>query len=189
MNGDPIDFQRVQRAISQRLYLTGASSEDSGSKYAYFQVEGSTGKSYIVTFNTERATCDCPDFSTRGKICKHIIFIIVRVLKAVPKNSVFLKWDIEKIHKLFKCLREKNNQIEESHLPNIRNSDCCICFEDIPIKPGRAGLIVCKTCMNGYHTSCISRWNKNSCPMCRSEIISNPTSTVDDCLFKLRIDL
>ena len=48
---------------------------------------GSTGNAYDVHI-TEQSTCSCPD-SQKGNLCKHIIFILAKVLK-VPTNSYLL---------------------------------------------------------------------------------------------------
>ena len=44
-----------------------------------FKVYSTSGKNYIVTIKDE-PTCTCPDHYFRGKSCKHISFILERVL-------------------------------------------------------------------------------------------------------------
>eukprot|EP01031_Cornospumella_fuschlensis_P025492 gene25492-30777_t len=76
---------RISRAVSQRMYMVNqedlSNEEGLCRKYA---VLGSTGNVYDIKI--ERIpSCTCPDAAKKG-LCKHIIFIMVKVLQ-VPQNS------------------------------------------------------------------------------------------------------
>lgn len=70
---------RIDRALEQRLYLLKAQRHHDGSGAA-FAVLGSTGNVYSVDFDL-RPSCDCPDFLKGRGLCKHILFIWLRVLR------------------------------------------------------------------------------------------------------------
>ena len=69
--------KRIERAISQRMFLVARSDGEDMLDRGY-SVLGSTGNLYEVRI-THNPSCTCPD-AARGNRCKHIIFILVRVL-------------------------------------------------------------------------------------------------------------
>merc|ERR1711939_527775 len=69
----------IERAQAQRLYLLSADRHPDGIGAA-FSVLGSTGNVYKVDFSLTPG-CDCPDFLQRGGLCKHVLFIWLRVLR------------------------------------------------------------------------------------------------------------
>ena len=79
-------LSRIYRALSQRMYLIDQKdiSSDADGLGREFTVLGTTGNVYTVNI-CRLPTCNCPDFA-RGKLCKHIIFALARVLQ-VPRNS------------------------------------------------------------------------------------------------------
>ncbi|CAJ1452908.1 unnamed protein product [Effrenium voratum] len=74
---------RIDRALMQRLYLLQMQRQDGG-RGATFKVLGSTGNVYTVDFGI-RPGCDCPDFLKGRGLCKHVLFIWLRVLR-VPED-------------------------------------------------------------------------------------------------------
>ncbi|CAF2787458.1 unnamed protein product [Rotaria sp. Silwood2] len=78
---------RIQRALSQRLYLLAASSTQAEPLYREYKVFGQTGNVYTVII-THLPSCTCPDHAN-GYLCKHIIFVLHRVLK-VDRRSPLL---------------------------------------------------------------------------------------------------
>lgn len=70
---------RRRRALAQRiLFISARSTADD----VDVEVLGTTGTAYHVQFHNARCrwTCSCPDFVRRGCQCKHIIFVLARVL-------------------------------------------------------------------------------------------------------------
>src|SRR5438128_468175 len=68
---------RIQRALTQRIYLLGTIQGDRGQ--TIYQIQGTTGTEYEV--DVTRSTCTCVDFQQRWQPCKHIFFVIHRVLQ------------------------------------------------------------------------------------------------------------
>lgn len=61
---------RMNRALKQRMYLLSA--EFINPTYWKFDVEGSTGTNYKVTFKSTGMDCTCPFVKTRHQTCKHM---------------------------------------------------------------------------------------------------------------------
>lgn len=72
-------MDRIDRAKSQRLYLLTVDRHVDGWG-ASFAVLGSTGNVYKVEFGI-KPSCDCPDFLKGRGLCKHVLFIWLRVLR------------------------------------------------------------------------------------------------------------
>ena len=53
-----------------------------------FKVLGSTANVYTVTLDF-RPTCDCPNFKNKKDICKHIFFVLLKVVR-LPEDSSIL---------------------------------------------------------------------------------------------------
>jgi SWIM zinc finger/Ring finger domain len=84
---------RLVRATSQRMYLIQQTlhpfpQEGVPAKHASrcdFSVLGSTGNVYTVQLKNV-PSCNCPDFSRNHDLCKHIIFILLKVI-GVPSDN------------------------------------------------------------------------------------------------------
>ena len=74
--------------MSQRLFLVRIGPDSGGDSARDFTVLGSTGNVYTVTVSGTPG-CDCPD-GRRGNICKHLIFVFVRVL-GLPQDSPLVR--------------------------------------------------------------------------------------------------
>jgi uncharacterized Zn finger protein len=48
--------------------------------YSSYTVAGTTGTLYDVCLNPVQPSCTCPDFANRPVACKHILYIMYRVL-------------------------------------------------------------------------------------------------------------
>lgn len=77
--------ERLSRAFVHRLFLVGvetpsSAAADGGDEARVYSVLGSTANVYTVTIR-ERPSCTCPDHIKRGDPCKHILFVMHRVLK------------------------------------------------------------------------------------------------------------
>ncbi len=71
-------WERMVRAGRQKMYLVDQvdiSSEERGK----FAILGTNGNVYDVIIDKE-PTCNCPDCAVRGNKCKHIIFVMAKVL-------------------------------------------------------------------------------------------------------------
>ncbi len=168
---------RIIRALEQKMFLI--KYENTDNYLLNFKIEGSTGTIYNIKFTKDYICCTCPDCQTRRKICKHIYFIFIRILK---DESILAKinslnvciFDIDKsiIDKL-NFILITNRTIDKNNKNDIINeileeNDCVICFE----KCTKENTIdKCSCCKNYFHSKCIEVWLKNSykkdCPLCR----------------------
>lgn len=166
---------RLERALSQRLYLINAvkNSEIDWN----FEIEGSTGNNYNVNIS-KNMTCSCQDFKTRKLICKHIYFIIARVLKsshiineigAEPNICIFslkvsINVNFSELNPRFKYNEYKSKYSELEIKPEF----CPICYENYS---DEEITVKCKDCSYFFHNDCINTWLKKAtrcnCPMCR----------------------
>jgi len=82
---------RLERALNERLYLIERrdASETSPSGLVnhrhLFEVLGSTGNVYTVAVS-RLPSCTCFDFRERKQICKHLLFVYIKVLR-LPRDS------------------------------------------------------------------------------------------------------
>jgi len=91
------NYERVIRGLSQRIYLleTVTTTRNDGSTVIHFIVSGTTGNVYTVDVNMTAATaaddarpatggefiqCTCPDYQRRHSQCKHVAFVLFKVL-------------------------------------------------------------------------------------------------------------
>jgi Ring finger domain/SWIM zinc finger len=115
---------RLQRASTQRMYLiqqsipndpTGADESnnrnDQGNNniVCEFSVLGSTGNVYSVKLQSVPC-CNCPDFSRQQDLCKHIIFVLLKVVGLTPENPLsyqkaYLKSELEELLELLRSRR------------------------------------------------------------------------------------
>ena len=75
---------RMERALSERLYLIERRDESECSPSGLvalrhaFAVLGSTGNVYSVSI-CRTPSCTCVDFTERKAICKHLLFVYLKV--------------------------------------------------------------------------------------------------------------
>ena len=78
---------RISRALSQRMFLIESKVENELQRS--YKVLGSSGNVYDVIIG-KLPSCTCPDF-LRGNLCKHVIFVLCRVLHQVSMSFPFMK--------------------------------------------------------------------------------------------------
>ena len=93
-----------------------------------FKICGSTKNVYTISFDKLEHTlkCNCPDMSshciTHNCLCKHIVFVLLRVLKYYDTDVYStLKWNEEKIAPYFEKLKANNGLLLQDNL--ITNSE------------------------------------------------------------------
>lgn len=78
---------RIYRAFDQHLQLIHVKYYPTISKWT-IRISSSSGSGfYDINISPITATCDCPDFERRGKPCKHMLCVLLRILKL--KDSTF----------------------------------------------------------------------------------------------------
>ena len=131
-------------------------------------------------------TCECIDYCKNRNLCKHILFVVSRIGK-VPimtkseyvskRTTIFenLKTTFDKLKN--KCCEKTCDSTECSGL-NLRNEECYICYDALTKD---CSIEKCSRCDNGFHKQCLSIWKqrKNTCPMCRSQLLDEKTSQLD----------
>ena len=166
---------RKQRGLSERIYLLDAKFD---SDVWNLTIKGQSKSVYKIILSNENVKCKCMDFNIRKNVCKHMYFILGRILKDCKiLNKIKCVSDIEDN---FDDISFNLKNILSKHVSNITNTndleydnkECCsICFEEF----GDESVEQCQlSCKNVFHTECINLWlsNNNSCPLCRSSWIN-----------------
>lgn len=171
-------ISRLQRAFEQRLYLIGISEDN-----RRYTIQGSQNRSYIVSLDLHsHHHCECPDHRLRGTMCKHICFVLLRVLRLEPGDPRLA------------CLELSPNDIgvftRGSSTPRtlplsdrattatvveqkpVDGAACAICFEDMTTRDDSEPLVYCKlSCGQSVHADCQAIWScsgeDNTCVYCR----------------------
>jgi hypothetical protein len=87
--------ERILRAATQRLYLVRRdevnvdpdANNDDGECKCNFVVLGSTGNVYTVTLQ-DVPHCTCPDFVRKQDLCKHVLFVYLKVVGLPVSNPL-----------------------------------------------------------------------------------------------------
>ncbi len=164
---------RKQRGLSERIYLLDANFD---SDIWNLTIKGQSNSVYKIILSGEKVKCKCMDFNIRKNVCKHMYFILGRILKDCKIiNKIKCVVDIEDN---FNDISLNLKNILSKHVSNntndleYDNKECCsICFEEF----GDESVEQCQlSCKNVFHTECINLWlsNNNSCPLCRSSWIT-----------------
>jgi len=179
-----MSYERKCRGVTQNIYLieTIVNVDECERKYV---VMGSTGNVYDVTIKTE-PSCTCPDFVTRGRRCKHIYFILVKVMKTVDSDKdEYTKDDLEYMFNNIPNITNnlvidddlkkeyvKLKQAVNLEMVNQKDTDdlCPICLDDLE---NGDEIDYCKySCGKGIHKLCYSMWTKQhvaTCVFCKAE--------------------
>jgi hypothetical protein len=173
--------ERILRARTQRLYLISKEKINEGTYK--LTVLGSTGNVYEVTLG-HVPSCTCPDYQRKQDLCKHILFVSLKVLGLSVDNPLVYQKALvtEELDDVFWQLENRrtggvvdaNQQVKaavaqmrgqevpESPSPIQRkqldddNRDCPICFDQME---GPEGTVYCRsTCGTNFHADCIRRW-------------------------------
>jgi hypothetical protein len=186
---------RKNKATNQQLYLIELIPTENKSE-KNFAVMGSTGNVYKVTIK-DLPECTCPDYRLRSSRCKHIYFILMRVMKFsnvddeiydekdlkqmydniphITRNLIVDKKIRENYKKLVKIddddEKSLNNSPEGEELQKVKIDDVCpICLEDL--QNGQELDRCKKSCGKYIHKICFSMWckkNTAACVFCREE--------------------
>jgi len=160
---------RKERARNDsRLYFIQSkiNNKEKKKRRIEFEVLGTTGKIYNVTLNgdNKKWKCTCPDHMIRGYQCKHIYFIIYRVLHFTDSDDTTISMDLIET--------KLNADANENQKQNTNMEDeCPICFDLLYAEKVNR----CGTCGKDIHMVCIMKWRSISaksrieatCPLCR----------------------
>lgn len=173
---------RRERALTERMYLLIV-EKTSGDEWC-FQVKGQSDRVYTLLLNASKYTCSCPDHMRNHKICKHQMFLLIRVSSLPP--SIMDDYQNNRA-RMTPEFFGKFNEYLTNRFTNIGNATvgvpaetcskekqsepCPICFDALGEKEA---LVNCEECHNWFHMACIKLWlQKNTaktCPYCRSNM-------------------
>jgi hypothetical protein len=181
--------ERILRAATQRLYLVRRDEMDPDSatecKKCNFVVLGSTGNVYTVTLQ-DVPHCTCPDFAKKNDLCKHILFVFLKVVGLPVTNPLVYQRALltNELREIFSILAQRrvggtsvlaNDRVRESYARleggetleeedvgvkrralDEGDCDCPICFDPMS---GGADTTFCRAmCGNNFHAECIRIW-------------------------------
>lgn len=167
---------RKNRGIAENIFLIEMfGDDDTVRKYV---VRGSSSNIYYVTIKNI-PECTCPDYLTRSNRCKHIYFVLIRVMKVTDVDKKM--YDDDELKIMFKNVPAiMSNLIVSAELKlkyeNIKNNDekkvekketddiCPICLDDLE---NGEQLDFCKySCGKHIHMQCHKMWTQNKTPTC-----------------------
>lgn len=190
----PASFTAVYaRATTQRFFVLSRSHGGTvDCPEMRLEVSGSTGNIYNVVI-ARQPSCDCPH-ALAGNQCKHIIFVMTKVLRAKYEYSYQLALLSDELRDIFAhCPRpsdEKNTGENTDKNRRPVDGDCPICFEEMATGDGKEALVWCKAaCGQNIHRQCFDMWAATkrqshgprgvTCPYCRSPWEGDEPSGVD----------
>lgn len=172
---------RIHRALTQRIYLLGMTSNVDSID---FHVQGTSYNDYFVTvYTTEQPSCTCPDFEGREEACKHIFFIMYRVLGLSEDSDTEMLWDAayqksqasealkgsEDEEKEKEKEKEKKKADADVQPREYIGTDCAVCFNTLTESDE---ISTCPKCRNSIHKACWQRWCREkkipTCVTCRA---------------------
>lgn len=193
----PQSFHPVyERALSQRFYVLGRSRCGTAEcPEEFVELTGSTGNIYVVHV-AQRPSCTCPH-SQQGNQCKHVLYVLARVLGARFDLVYQLALLSEELREIFAGAPPIPGEagggagVEDPKRKPL-GGDCPICFGELEAGDGDAIVFCRATCGNNIHRECFSMWAATkrqspgardhvTCPMCRS-----PWQGDDDMVKKIR---
>jgi len=178
--------ERLARALDQQLYLVEIIPSEESEKEKSFAVMGTTGNVYTVNIN-ETPKCNCFDHRTSKQRCKHIYFVLVKVLKneeychKASYNDEELSFMLENIPQELSEQLIVNENLKSKYLKKIgrdenkvfsstqsKDDNCPICLEELQ---NGAQLDFCQLgCGKYIHSICFTMWakkNNSICVFCR----------------------
>ncbi|KAL6231785.1 hypothetical protein BDW75DRAFT_34563 [Aspergillus navahoensis] len=174
----PVSYQqRLERAVTQRMFVVGQTVARMDEVLELnFDIVGSTGNIY-KTIIRKVPTCNCPD-ARKGNQCKHICYVLVKVLKApshLQYQLAFLSSELREIYENspLRTLKDKAEEHDTDGKRKAVEGDCPICFMEF--KPDKEDIVWCRAaCGNNIHKACFQKWAASSnhqgvrCVYCRS---------------------
>lgn len=167
------------RALTQRL--TVLSRERCGTDDVPEEkivMAGSTGNVYTQKVGLV-PSCNCPH-ANKGNQCKHIIYVMLRVLKAREEVAYQLALTTTELREVLKNappIPGVETDPTDAHGEQDGNrkpieGECPICYDELDRE--KDDIVYCKSsCGNNVHKGCMQTWiamaaKKATCPYCRA---------------------
>ncbi|RDW91472.1 RING finger protein Znf1 [Coleophoma crateriformis] len=173
-------LDRLARVRTQRMFLLdrqARTSLDGVTAEGVFDIAGTTGNVYQVTISRQ-PSCTCPD-AAKGNQCKHIIYVMVNVLKA-PEHLCYqlalLSTELAEVFAQAPSTPQSSSQACPASTTTDGNrkpveGDCPICVMEF--EEGES-IVWCKAaCGNNIHKQCFEQWARSKpgatlCVYCRT---------------------
>lgn len=176
----PTSFQEVSgRALTQRFCILDRRRVGTRDQPAEtLEIAGTTGNVYSIRINNV-PSCDCPH-AMKGNQCKHIIYVMMRTLKAPTQLAYQLALTTSELKTIFAAAPPLPSEVAASDdVASDGNrkpldDDCPICYDAFDEHEKSTW---CKDgCGNNIHTGCFDKWatqkkqvdGKVTCPFCRT---------------------
>lgn len=172
--------QRIERCYTDNIYLIESVPPDSeDDTERTYVIMGHSGHVYNVTIS-HRPKCTCPDFYLRGNRCKHIYFVLIRIMNIDNVTDKYYSDDdltdmFRNIPPIAQNLMYKGRDVEINEGKEVEQKfeegDICpICLD--PLENGKE-LDFCRySCGKTIHSKCFSMWVKSKgsiCVFCRAQ--------------------
>ena len=172
--------QRIERCYTDNIYLIESVPPDSeDDTERTYVIMGHSGHVYNVTIS-HRPKCTCPDFYLRGNRCKHIYFVLIRIMNIDNVTDKYYSADdltdmFRNIPPIAQNLMYKGSDVEINEGKEVEQKfeegDICpICLD--PLENGKE-LDFCRySCGKTIHSKCFSMWVKSKgsiCVFCRAQ--------------------
>lgn len=159
---------RKSRGKTQKIYLIDYIESDSK-----FITMGTTGNVYTVQIDAE-PSCTCPDYLTRHIRCKHIYFILLRVMLVDESKVEQKKYSNQELNLMFHNIPDMvvDQSIRNNYI-NMKNSGgnktvaqrsldddiCPVCLDNMDTDDD---IVFCRySCGKSIHEECFTMWTKN----------------------------
>ncbi|PBP21713.1 RING finger domain protein (Znf1) [Diplocarpon rosae] len=183
-------LDRLMRVRIQRMFMIDREKSigEDDTFIEKFDIAGSTGNIYQVTISRV-PTCTCPDAS-RGNQCKHIIYVMVNVLKA-PENLAYqlalISTELAEIFANAPVTPQSSSAAasiatDTGGFRKPIEGDCPVCVMNFDESNKSEDILWCKgVCGNNIHRHCFEQWAKSQpgtpkCVYCRAPWKGNADS-------------
>jgi Ring finger domain/SWIM zinc finger len=189
----PIALQeRLERAATQRLYLIQQSEippmydhhhQEEGENHnrVHFTVLGSTGNVYTVVLGLV-PSCTCPDYCRRQDMCKHIMFVLLKVIGLEVSNPLAYQkaYISSELNELFTILRTR--RVGGTILANDQVRAAVAAA--VAAAPGSSSSTDLSSSSSLVESSFVQRRSlleDSDCPICFDDLTHEPESKVTYC--------
>ena len=180
----PHSFKAVyDRAMTQRMYVVSRKRYDNqdgpladAGPVEEVELAGTTGNIYTIKIK-KVPECNCPH-ALKGNQCKHIIYVLVRTLKAPAQLQYQLAFLSMELNEIFANAPRLPSEVGDDSAHNGKRKPveddcpiCCVEFDD------KETVVWCKAaCGNNIHEGCFDQWatqkrangDRITCPFCRT---------------------
>ena len=171
---------RIERCYTDNIYLIESYPPEEENERKYL-IMGNSGNTYKVKISNF-PSCTCPDYKIRRNRCKHIYFVLIRIMNI--SNYTDREYSDEELSQMFMNIphisrnliyKGENNEEQKIVEQKFEKGDICpVCLDDL--ENGKE-LDYCKySCGKTIHKKCFSMWEKSKgkvCVFCRGKWYCN----------------